>query len=61
VECTPRQLYSSWRTRMACVASSEWGGALHALSPKRSTKKTWAFFSRPLIRGGYTTLRSDRT
>jgi hypothetical protein len=28
MECTPRQLCSSWRTHMACVASSVWGGAL---------------------------------
>jgi hypothetical protein len=28
----------------------------HALSSKRATKKPWPFFSRPLIRGGFTCL-----
>jgi hypothetical protein len=33
----------------------------HALFPKRATKSPWAFFSRPLVRGGYKPPRRKKT
>jgi hypothetical protein len=45
-------LFSYPGTRAKPLAT--YHGTYHALSPKRSTKSPWAFFSRPLIRGEYT-------